>query len=354
MNGTGVADNANVNVTAGPPASIAVNAGDGQSAQVGTNVSVKPSVIVKDAGGNTISGVQVTFAVASGGGSVSGATPNTNGSGIATVGSWTLGSTAGTNNNTLTATVSGSGVSGNPVTFTASATAGPPTQIVIVTQPSSSAQAGVAFGTQPVVQLKDAGGNDSPTAGRTITATVASGPGSSLSNATATTDGNGQATFSGLSIDDVAGSYTLTFDSGSLTAATSNTITVTAGPASKLTFTGQPTSTSVNTAISPPVVVSVTDAFGNISSASVSVHMDLNQTPFSTATLERHRGRLHLRRLGHVLRPQRGPVERHILLHADRLTPPVFLRIPVTASWSVHNCNNWHALAPPLILLAHL
>ncbi len=280
---TTVADNASVNVTAGPPASIAVNAGDGQSAAINTAVGTKPSVIVKDAGGNPVSGVQVTFAVASGGGSVSGATPSTNGAGIATVGSWTLGSTVGTNNNTLTATVSGSGVSGNPVTFTASATAGPPTQIVIVTQPSSSAQAGVAFATQPVVQLKDAGGNNSPTSGRVITASVASGPGSALSNATATTDGNGVATFSGLSIDDLAGSYTLSFDNGSLTGATSSSITVTAGAASRLTFTQQPTSTTVNTVISPPVVVSVTDAFGN--PADATVHLDLNLPLFSTATL---------------------------------------------------------------------
>jgi adhesin/invasin len=218
--------------------------------------------------------VQVTFAVASGGGSVSGATPSTNGSGIATVGSWTLGPTAGTNNNTLTATASGSGISGNPVTFTASATAGAPTQIVITTQPSASAQAGVAFSTQPVVQLKDAGGNDSPTAGRVITATVASGPGNSLSNATATTNGSGVATFSGLSIDDVAGSYTLSFDNGALTGATSNTITLSAGPTAKLTFTTQPpVLTTVGTQFT--VVVAVSDGFGNPTDANV--QMALNQ-----------------------------------------------------------------------------
>ena len=270
VDGTPVSpSHATVTVTAGAPASIAVNAGDNQSAAAGTAVSTDPSVIVKDAGGNPVAGVQVTFAVASGDGSVTGATPTTNGSGIATVGSWTLGPTAGNNNNTLTATAAGSGISGNPVTFTASATAGAPTQIVITTQPSVSAQAGVAFGTQPVVQLRDAGGNDSPTAGRVITATVASGPGNSLSNATATTNSSGVATFSGLSIDDVVGSYTLSFDNGSLTGATSSSITVTAGAASTLTFTQQPTTTAVNTVISPSVVVSVTDAFGNSTDGTV-------------------------------------------------------------------------------------
>ena len=66
---------------------------------------------------NPIAGRLVTFAVADGGGSVTTATVNTDASGVATVGNWTLGSTAQLN--TLTATVSGAGVANNPVTFTA-------------------------------------------------------------------------------------------------------------------------------------------------------------------------------------------------------------------------------------------
>src|SRR5207253_6201203 len=57
------------------------------------------------------------LAVVLGNGTITGANQTTNTSGIATVGSWTLGSTAGTN--TLTATATGSGITGNPVTFTA-------------------------------------------------------------------------------------------------------------------------------------------------------------------------------------------------------------------------------------------
>ena len=68
-------------------------------------------------GGTRCRGSRSTFAVASGGGSITGASQSTNASGIATVGSWTLGTTAGTN--TLTATFTGSGLTGNPVTFTA-------------------------------------------------------------------------------------------------------------------------------------------------------------------------------------------------------------------------------------------
>jgi len=99
---------------------IAVNAGDGQSASAGTAVSTKPSVIVEDVHNNPVPGVSVTFAAASGGGSATGLTATTNAAGIATVGSWTLGGSAGAN--TLTA-ASGT-LTGSPVTFTATGTAG--------------------------------------------------------------------------------------------------------------------------------------------------------------------------------------------------------------------------------------
>src|SRR5205085_1448392 len=94
---------------------IAANSPTSQSATAGTAVSAPPSVIVKDANGNPVTGVAVTFAVAPGNGTITGGSQTTNGSGIATVGSWTLSPTAGSN--TLTAT-SGS-LSGSPVTFTA-------------------------------------------------------------------------------------------------------------------------------------------------------------------------------------------------------------------------------------------
>ena len=106
----------------GVAAQIAVQAGDGQTANVSSAVPIPPAVVVRDQFGSPVPGWSVTFAVASGGGSVTGANATTNTSGIATVGSWTLGSSPGSN--TLTATASGSGIAGNPVTFTATA-AGP-------------------------------------------------------------------------------------------------------------------------------------------------------------------------------------------------------------------------------------
>jgi hypothetical protein len=135
---------------------IAINAGNGQNVTVGTAVLTAPSVIVRDILNNSVSGVMVMFAVATGSGSVIGENATTNASGIATVGSWTLGAIAGGNTLTATslgltelpetfasgvATVGGwdlgataganmqmttsAGLTGSPVTFTATGTLSP-------------------------------------------------------------------------------------------------------------------------------------------------------------------------------------------------------------------------------------
>ena len=59
-----------VTVTAGAASQIAVSAGNGQSATAGTAVATAPAVVVRDANNNPVSGVSVTFAVVTGGGTV--------------------------------------------------------------------------------------------------------------------------------------------------------------------------------------------------------------------------------------------------------------------------------------------
>jgi hypothetical protein len=108
-----------LNVT-GPASKMSLSAGDAQTASAGAAVAVNPCVLVQDAGDNPVAGVHVTFAVATGGGSVTGADAVSSASGIATVGSWKLGGAAGAN--TLTATCDG--LAGSPVTFTATGDAG--------------------------------------------------------------------------------------------------------------------------------------------------------------------------------------------------------------------------------------
>jgi hypothetical protein len=106
----------NAEATAGAAASIAVRDGHDQWAKIESPVPVLPSVLVLDDYGNPVAGVMVTFAVAGGGGAVTGHAALTNNSGVATVGSWTLGPEPVLN--TLTATVG----SLPAVTFTARGT----------------------------------------------------------------------------------------------------------------------------------------------------------------------------------------------------------------------------------------
>ncbi|HRP08474.1 MAG TPA: hypothetical protein PLL69_08295, partial [Gemmatimonadales bacterium] len=84
------------------PASIAVHAGNQQQAAAGAAVAIAPAVIVRDADGDPVSGVSVTFSVTAGGGALQGGTSTTNSAGIAAVSSWVLGQSGA---QTLTATV---------------------------------------------------------------------------------------------------------------------------------------------------------------------------------------------------------------------------------------------------------
>ncbi len=76
---------------AGPAAAIGPFSGGGQAGAPGSTLASPLVVRITDAGGNAKSGVVVTFAITSGGGSLSATTATTNASGLATSGSWTLG-----------------------------------------------------------------------------------------------------------------------------------------------------------------------------------------------------------------------------------------------------------------------
>jgi hypothetical protein len=126
VSGSGIAGNpATFTATATPvtgPASVTIFTGNAQMGLVGHALNVRPAVRVTDAGNAPVAGASVAFAVASGGGSITGATATTNAGGVAQVGNWVIGASDGTN--TLTATVPGAGITGNPVTFTATGATG--------------------------------------------------------------------------------------------------------------------------------------------------------------------------------------------------------------------------------------
>src|SRR5207302_1142575 len=148
---------------------VAANSATSQSATAGTAVSTPPSVIVKDANGNPVAQVAVTFAVAPGNGTITGASQTTNASGVATVGSWTLSATAGPN----TLTASSSGLSGSPIASSAPYTALFRSTVAANSATSQSATAGTAVGSPPSVIVKD--GNGNPVAQVAVTFAVAPG-----------------------------------------------------------------------------------------------------------------------------------------------------------------------------------
>jgi hypothetical protein len=189
---------------AGAVSTVTPQAGNNQTRVTGLPVTTVPSVKVADAFGNAKANVVVIFAVASGNGSVTGATQTTNAQGIATVGSWTMGPAAGAN--TLSATVQGTAVS---FIFTATATtAGAPTTMTVLT--ASNSQTGlVGYGTnvRPAVTVTDAGGQ--PVAGVSVTFAVTAG-GGSVTNATVNSNAFGIAQVGAWTLGAAAGANSMT------------------------------------------------------------------------------------------------------------------------------------------------
>jgi Bacterial Ig-like domain (group 1) len=105
---------------------FAIESGNNQTAAASDTVTDNPTIIVTDANGDPAQNVRVDFAIASGGGFLSGGDPDsavaasviTDSKGLAPI-TWVLGSTLGTQ--TMTAKVA----NGTPVTFSAIATVPP-------------------------------------------------------------------------------------------------------------------------------------------------------------------------------------------------------------------------------------
>jgi hypothetical protein len=176
---------------AGLPATVVAFNGNNQAAVQGTAVPIQPTVKVTDQNGNPVPGIGVAFAVTAGGGSATGLNQLTDAAGLAMVSSWTLGSSAP---NTLVATVSGSGIAGNPVSFTAQSA----NNIVITSVPASPVTLGSNF--TITAQLRNALGAPVGLPGVSLTVALNSGAGTLNGTLTVLTDGTGLATFSGLNV----------------------------------------------------------------------------------------------------------------------------------------------------------
>jgi adhesin/invasin len=226
---------------------------------VNSPVSPSPSVKVTDASGNGIPGVAVTFDP-NRDGTVSPEIATTDAQGVAQVG-WTLGRTANVQYS-LTARIEGSAIPA--VRFSATALPGAAGRLRVAVQPSSPTPSGSAFAQQPEIQVLDQNGNPTPQSGLSITATVSSGPTGSLQNGAATTNAEGRAVFSGLTLTGAVGNYTISFSAPGVTGVTSLPTTLTVGPAARLAFAVLPSTAARSRAplvIQP--VLQVQDPSGN-------------------------------------------------------------------------------------------
>lgn len=243
----------------GPADTVAGSAGNAQTGQAGSPLADSLVVFVQDAYGNGIADVALTW-TASSGGTVVPAGPAADGDGRMAA-SWTLGTTAATQ----TVSVTGAGVPGT-MTFTATATTGPPPVLAIVTQPSGTASNGVPFSRQPVIQLEDAGGSPIAQGGILVTAAIATGGGVLGGTTSITTNASGRAVFTDLAISGTPGDRTIVFGASGHVSVTSSVITVTGGPpdAGQSSLSANPTTiTASNGSVTSTLTATARDAQGN-------------------------------------------------------------------------------------------
>jgi hypothetical protein len=144
-------------------------------------------------------------------------------------------------------------------------------KLAFSTAPSPTTSSGTALATQPVVTIQDAAGITTSTDTSSVTLTLTTPAGASLTcTSNPTTATSGIASFTGCTID-TAGTYTLTATDGSLTSATSSIVTITAASAAKLAFTTAPSPTTTSgTALATQPVVTIQDAAGNTATTNTS------------------------------------------------------------------------------------
>ena len=158
-------------------------------------------------------------------------------------------------------------------------TVGSASKLVFTTQPVSAAS-GASLGSIAVT-VEDSGGNKvtSSTAPITLAIGTNAGPGGILSGTVTLNAVSGVATLPGTNINIAGVGYTLTANSGVLTGATSAAFNITAGTATKLVFTTQPTNAVTNASLGS-VAVTVEDAAGNrVASSSASIVVAFGTNP---------------------------------------------------------------------------
>jgi hypothetical protein len=259
--GTGTDSTATSAVTAYDTATRLVLTTNPATAASGSAFATQPVVKIQDASGTVVgnSTQQVTMTVSTGA-TVVGTSTVTASSGVATFSNVGISGVSGTAYTLTFATAPTAGTL-TAATQSITVTEGPASGLNLTTS-AAGAVSGSAFTTQPVVTIKDSGGNFITTS-KTVTMTVSAGP-SVLGTASVTTS-NGTATFSNVGLSGLtSGSpYTLTYAVSGVTSAT-QTIALAAGAMNQLTLTQNAATAASGTAFVTQPIVKVTDSSGNI------------------------------------------------------------------------------------------
>jgi adhesin/invasin len=239
--------------TTGSATNIAIAGGNNQTQTVNSVLGTDPAVLVTDAGGNPVQGVTVIFAVTGGGGSATGTTRTTAANGIAAVGSWQLGTTAGVN--TLSAT--SAGLTGSPLTFTATGTPG------AINAPQSSATVPNGQAGSPTtisIQARDVFGNNRTTGGGSWLVTI-----TGANSASPSVTDNGDGTYTAVYTPTVSGNDQVAIRVGG-TSIGGSPYPSTVGPANASSiaiYAGNNQSATVNSVLPVDPSVKVTDGNNN-------------------------------------------------------------------------------------------
>jgi protocatechuate 3,4-dioxygenase beta subunit len=256
------------NITAGAPFQLtfSIQPGNGTG---GNNLSVQPVILIQDAGGNVITSAtnSITLSIGNnpGSGTLFATTNPLNAvSGVATFSGVKI-DKAGTGYTLLASATGLTSATSNAFDIVM----GTATRLSFTTQPGNST-GGISLSVQPVVSIQDDGGNTVTSATNAITIAIGNNPsvGALSVDANPMNAVSGNANFSGVKIDKAGNGYTLLATAIGLSSATSNAFNISVGPATKLTFTTQPSNGFVSTNLSTQPVLTIQDEGGNTVTAS--------------------------------------------------------------------------------------
>ena len=237
------------------PASVTFDGGNSAAGTVGAALGTTIAVTVRTSDNLPVPRTLVTFSASAGALTTTSATTDDNGR--ASAGTWTLGTTAGSQ--TVTAQAGAASAQ-----LVASAAAAAAAKLEIVTPLPALVRAGVVISPAPSVRTRDQFNNIVARAGTAVVASLQAGT-ATLGGVDATTDANGVATFSALTMGGLVsgGARTLAFSSAGLPPLAAAPVLLEAGAAAVIALQNIPATARAGVAVAPGIIATVSDQFTN-------------------------------------------------------------------------------------------